>query len=120
MLGRKVDRSFLRHLYGRVFATASSLSLKLPVYDTQCGLKIVPSQIFQNGKAPFEERGFAFDLELLVALVDGGFSIQEIPIDWTHVSGSKINLIRDSLAMYLSLNRISRNRTKWTLPNKIK
>jgi len=120
MLGRNVNRSLLRHFVGRVYATAVSLRLNIAVYDSQCGLKIVPRALFAGRDSLFEENGFAFDLELLAALLDQGFLIQEVPVDWTHVSGSKIHLIRDSIRLYLSLNRVARHRAKWTSPNKIK
>lgn len=119
MLGRRVDRTFTRHLMGRVFATAASLRLNIPVYDTQCGLKIIPGPVFDHSTAAFAEDGFAFDLELLVALLDQGYSIQEIPIDWTHIAGSKIHFVRDSIRIYSSLERIAHHRPKWTSPNKI-
>jgi dolichyl-phosphate beta-glucosyltransferase len=108
MLGRKVDRSNLRHYYGRIFATLSSVLLHAGVYDSQCGFKIMPGFALRPRIDHLEENGFAFDLEILMELLAQGVPIEEVPIDWAHVSGSKVRILRDAIAMLMSLMRIKR------------
>ena len=99
ILGRKVTRLFKRHLLGRIYATLVSELLKVPVYDSQCGLKVVPRAAFEKISNRLQVTGFAFDVELMVALLDTGCPIQEVPIDWQEIPGGKVNLIRDSWRM---------------------
>lgn len=100
LLGRRIDRSPVRHYLGRVFATGASLTLGLPVYDTQCGAKLlrVTPELPGLLQQPFLTR-WVFDVELLARYAGlaraGGAPIEErvyeLPLDtWTDVPGSKV------------------------------
>jgi dolichyl-phosphate beta-glucosyltransferase len=100
LLGRTIERSHRRHYLGRVFATCASLSLGLPVYDTQCGAKLLrrTEALSAALDLPFTSR-WVFDVELLARLIRPrpGIAaialkrIREEPLlSWTDVPGSKL------------------------------
>ena len=114
MLGRTVERHAHRHLIGRVFATMVGTLIDQHVYDSQCGLKAVPSAHYRIIRPLLRENRFVFDVELLAALLHAELPVEEFPVDWADVAGSKVRLVRDSLAMALGLLRIRRRRRDWT------
>jgi dolichyl-phosphate beta-glucosyltransferase len=102
MLGRHIERDHVRHYLGRVFASAASLTLRLRVYDTQCGAKVFRATPALEAAldAPFLSR-WAFDVELLGRLLAGGPKVPAVPVEriveeplltWRDVPGSKLSL----------------------------
>ncbi len=110
MLGKTVERDFRRHLIGRIYATLVSEILHIPVYDSQCGFKLVPRALFEQIEPKLHITGFAFDVDLLTALLDQGHQVEEVPISWHETPGGKVHLIRDSFRMARDVLRIKKAR----------
>lgn len=117
LLGRRIDRKFYRHAYGRVFATAVSRLLSLEVYDTQCGAKLfrVTDDLASVLEGPFLSR-WIFDVEILARYVaryeargvEIGERVVELPLRvWTDVAGSKVG-VRDAARAFVELGLIGR------------
>lgn len=61
----RIERFLYRHILGRMFATYVSWVMDLAVYDTQCGAKLVRSDMARKlFEEPFMSR-WLFDIELL-------------------------------------------------------
>jgi dolichyl-phosphate beta-glucosyltransferase len=96
-LGAEVDRNGKRHIFGRVFSTFASLILKLPVYDSQCGAKLIKaSEVNIAFNEPFLSK-WLFDVEILArfrnhyGLKPVLSKIIEVPLlQWKEIGGSKI------------------------------
>ncbi len=98
-LGSRIDRNATRHYLGRVFSTLASQLFDLPVYDSQCGAKLVRADLAPVlfGE-PFVTK-WLFDVELLVRLrrhlgpkpfLDASV---EVPLTaWKEMGGSKLRL----------------------------
>lgn len=118
LLGRHIVRSERRHYIGRVFATCASMALQLPVYDTQCGLKLFRNTPEVRGAFadPFRSK-WIFDVELLARLADAAQAdvasrIREVPLEnWEERGASRLRL-RDFARAPLELLMIRRGRTR--------
>ncbi|GGH39931.1 hypothetical protein IA57_01700 [Mangrovimonas yunxiaonensis] len=67
IVGNAIDRRLKRHISGRIVATIiDSFILRLGIYDTQCGAKIIDSQLAKElFKEPFQTK-WLFDVELIL------------------------------------------------------
>lgn len=108
MLGRTVQRVVHRDIMGQVFHWIVNALLALGAHDTQCGCKLIPRAEFERARPALSLTGYAFDLELLLALKGAGCDVVEVPVDWHETPGGKIRLIRDSLRMLKDVFRLRR------------
>jgi dolichyl-phosphate beta-glucosyltransferase len=123
LLGRRIERTTVRHYLGRVFASAASVVLGLPIYDTQCGAKLfrATSLIRSVFERPFE-LNWCFDVEMLARLLGleakGQLNVREQCVEfaldsWVDAPGSKLNVkqIPKVLGELARLGRIVRSET---------
>ncbi|MEM0964520.1 MAG: glycosyltransferase [Verrucomicrobiota bacterium] len=103
-----VDRGIARKQSFRIFNSLVRRLLGIRFKDTQCGAKVLAGPVYREISNRLEERGFAFDLELLVALESNHYEIREVPIPWREIAGSKVHPLRDAWPMLRSVLRIRR------------
>ena len=107
---RAVDRSLIevhespfREFAGSVFNKIVRIVLQLPFVDTQCGFKAFRRE---RCRIIFEQQTierFGFDPELLFLARFHGLSISEVPVRWAHSPATKVNMLRDSIQMFLDV-----------------
>src|SRR5260370_4527332 len=105
----EVHESSFREFAGIIFNRIVRIVLWLPFVDTQCGFKAFRRErcrvIFQQQRI---ER-FGFHPELLYLARHHGLKSIEIPVRWSHSPATKINMMRDSILMFVDLFTIRWN-----------
>jgi dolichyl-phosphate beta-glucosyltransferase len=107
--GVHVERRWYRHVMGRTFhRLVETLAVK-GVRDTQCGFKLFRGVVAHDLFSRMRMAGFSFDVEVLLMAQRRGYRIVEVPINWVHQPGSKVNMVRDSIRMAADLIAIRAN-----------
>ena len=98
-LGANIKRSEVRHYFGRIFASAASITLKLPIYDTQCGAKLIRRELAEDIFCEQFLSRWLFDIELIARIIamfgyDKAINhIYEFPLStWIDEGDSKIKI----------------------------
>lgn len=88
-----------RQILGRLFNLALRMVLGLNFKDTQCGFKAFTRESSQALFQLQQVERWGFDPELLYLARKLGFTIKEVPVEWSHRSGTRINPLRDGIRM---------------------
>jgi len=98
----------LRRIFSRGFHTIVGALFWMGIRDTQCPAKVMRREAVEKILESLRIADLAFDVNLLFSLKRAGFTVKEVPIEWTDKLGSKVtaNLWRTSLVMFLSVVRL--------------
>ena len=95
-----------RRMASRIFNGLVRLLFGVPIRDTQCGAKLIKGDILRRVLPDLGVTRWAFDVDLLFKLRRAGGRITEHPTVWRDVAGSKLNVVRASLEMFLAISRL--------------
>jgi dolichyl-phosphate beta-glucosyltransferase len=98
----------IRKIMASGFSILRLLILNLPFKDTQCGFKAFTNtaakEIFgrldifgSDNKSNGASVNAGFDLEVLYIARKLGYKIAEVPVDWHHKEGTKVDPVKDSI-----------------------
>ncbi|TRO52918.1 glycosyltransferase [Candidatus Bathyarchaeota archaeon] len=89
----------IRVFAGKIFSKLFNLLFDLRVKDTQCGCKAFKREVLERVLPTVESNGFEFDAELLFRCRKMGYTIKEVPVNWSYKPDSKLNLLKDTISM---------------------
>lgn len=98
-----LNAKLYRRLMGRLFHGLVHALTVRGVRDTQCGFKLFRGPVARDLFSRMRMSGFSFDVEVLMMAHRRGYRIAEVPVNWTHQPGSKVNLVLDSMRMVRDL-----------------
>ena len=102
-----VKTVWYRKAIGRVFNFLVNTFLIPNIADTQCGFKLFTRSAANFVFSRQKSDGFSFDLELLFLARKANLTVKEIGINWTNIPGSKVNLVVDSIKMFIDIFKCS-------------
>lgn len=100
------SQSKQRQIFSRLFHAFVQILFQMNIKDTQCGAKVMRRQAVEKIHSALRIADVAFDINLLYSLKRSGFTILEVPTEWTDKLGSKIKLNKGSLGIILSVIRL--------------
>jgi dolichyl-phosphate beta-glucosyltransferase len=81
------------------------------IEDSQCGCKFFTAETARTAIRDLRVTGFAFDVELLRAVLALDVNIVEIPVVWSDQEGSTMNGLRDGVKAAADVFRLARRST---------
>jgi len=98
----------MRRFTSRCFHLVVESLFWMHIKDTQCPTKVMRRAAAEKIHSHLMIADLAFDVNLIVSMRRAGFTVLEVPTEWTDKVGSKVtaSLFRASLTMFLSVVRL--------------
>ena len=115
----KTKQPLIRIILGRLYHYMAFAFLGLKTKDVQCGLKAFRAETVKIILHRVTLRNFSFDTAILYHCKKQGYNIEEVPISWKNVEGSKVRPFKAAFVMFISLLglRIAHSRNSEKLEN---
>ena len=98
---------FLRVASGVAFRMMAHVVVR-EIADTQCGFKFFAGDLVRTVAQQLRIDGFAFDIELLWAVMQHGALVTEVPVKWSDREGSTLCLRTDGWRAVVDLFHLAR------------
>lgn len=95
IIHEQVKRKFVGNIFNSIVRVLTPLKLM----DTQCGFKLYPAMLAKDYFGDLQTNGWAHDVEILYKAYLHKKRIIEMPLSWSAVDGSKIQIMRDGFKM---------------------
>jgi glycosyltransferase involved in cell wall biosynthesis len=89
--------------FGRVWRYLTFFLLRLNVKDAQCGLKCFDSDLLEQVLPKVKTTNRMFDVSLLYNVVQTGYDIKEVGIEWSHNQNTRMPYVHVIPMMFLYL-----------------
>lgn len=99
----RVRARLYRRVIGRSFHLLVQALTVRGIRDTQCGFKLFTARAAHDLFSRMRMNRFSFDVEVLLMAQVRGFRVDEVPVNWAHQPGSRVNLVTDSARMAADL-----------------
>ncbi|MGH2593497.1 MAG: dolichyl-phosphate beta-glucosyltransferase [Anaerolineae bacterium] len=106
---RRYNEPAYRHIGGRLINFIIKALAVRGFEDTQCGFKCFHAGVVRDLFSVQQLDGLSFDAEVLFIAQQRGYTIVEVPIDWTFSDESRVRLVRDTLRVIGDLVEVRRN-----------
>jgi glycosyltransferase involved in cell wall biosynthesis len=108
-----VKQTTLGRIKSSIFNMVVRALFLFPYRDTQCGAKLFTAKAARMLVDNVGMTKWAFDIEVLYVLKREGFRVREIATIWEEKKNTKIELVRDSIEMFLAVVRLRLQHSPW-------
>ena len=113
--GSRVIRGPKREIISRCYNLLLRITLRARFSDAQCGFKAIRACQARQLLPLVADNGWFFDTELLVLAERAGLRINEVPVDWTDDTDSRVDIIDTALRDLRGIARVGLGLARGTI-----